>query len=179
MGEHKHLYSEGLINKFKDVITKYEIKHLVYVGLPPKDVFRAEKQLWWVDVCDEFGIDYTIIELFEPWAKKLSEEGFDVVCDDVCSYIPDRDDSLLLWSHGPEHVSKSVFEGCISRLSKVYKNMVVAMPYGFWKQGGAVNPFEEHKWHADISDLTSIGFEFVDTNGPKDKFGDLYGVYYE
>jgi hypothetical protein len=179
MSEHDNLYSDKLIKKFEDTVVKYDIKHVVYVGLPPKDVFRAKRQMWWLRICSEHMLGITLIEIFEPWAKNLIEEGFNVVCEDICNYDPVNTDSMLLWSHGPEHISKDEFNECLPNLVKKYKNICVAMPYGIWEQGSKINPYEVHKWHADVDDLISLGFDYVDTNGPKDDFGDLFGVYYD
>ena len=178
MSEHKYLYSAKLQEAFRKALEYFEVDRVVYVGLPPRSVFRAPNQLWWVDICKELNIPFTIVERFEPWAEELKSEGFDVVCSDICSYVPDTDNALLLWSHGPEHVAKDEFKVCMEWFKDKYVNIVVAMPYGVWEQSSSINPYEEHKWHGDIEDLVELGFEYVDTNGPKDQKGDLFGVYY-
>ncbi len=178
MSEHDFLYSKTLQNKFREVLDYFEVDHLVYVGLPPGNVFRAPGQMWWYSICKEVNLPYTIIERFEPWANELKEEGHNAVCADVCEYIPPTDNSLLLWSHGPEHITKEEFKKCIPFFEDKYVNFIVAMPYGIWEQTSSVNPYEEHKWHADISDLEELGFDYIGTNGPKDHKGDLFGVYH-
>ena len=177
MSEHDFLYREGIQELFKTTVKKFNINRLVYVGLPPANIFRHKNQMWWQDICKDMSIDYVILEVFRPWYTELIKEGLPALCYDVCEYVPDLN-SLLLWSHGPEHVAKDEFEACLSRLVKLYTNIIVAMPYGVWEQTSSINPYEEHKWHADVNDLTDLGFDVVETNGPKDSFGDLYGVYY-
>ena len=179
MSEHDYLYSQKLRDKFRDVVKYFEIDHIVYVGLPPKNVFRAPGQTWWYGFCDKQKIPYTIIERYAPWAEELKKEGLNAVCADVCEFIPPTENSLLLWSHGPEHVTKERFKKSLPKLLELYNNVFIAMPYGIWEQTSSINPYEEHKWHAYPKDLKELGFEYVDTNGPMDQKGDLFGVYYD
>ena len=179
MSEHHFLYSHNLIFKTIDVVEYFDIDNIVYVGLPPENVFRYVRQLWWCEIVDYFNIDYTIVEIFQPWAEDLKNEGWNVVWSDVKDYVPESENSLLIWSHGPEHIEKEQFSNILPTLLDRYVNVVIAMPYGIWEQTSAVNPYEEHKWHAYPEDLERLGFEYVVTNGPKDNKGDLIGVYYD
>ena len=177
MGEHDYLYSDDLIALLEEVCLKHGIKHIYYVGLPPKSVFRLDSQMRWQQLCDRLGIDYTIVEIFKPWAEELSKEGFNVVCADILKFEPTKSNSLLLWSHGPEHVPKDVFINTLPTLVKRYTEVFIAMPYGVWKQSSKINPYEYHHWSALPDDLRKFGFSVVRVNGEKDNFGDLYAVY--
>lgn len=179
MSEHKYLYSSKLQGKFVECLEKYNIDNVIYVGLVPANIFRAPNQLWWDGLCKSKNISSIIIEIFKPWAEELSKEGFNVVCSDIGDYYPPEGNNLLLWSHGPEHIDKNDFKNFMSKLLPLYSNIIVAMPYGIWEQTSAVNPYEEHLWHAYPEDLIDLGFAYVDTNGPKDNKGDLFGVYYD
>ena len=179
MSEHDYLYSAKLRSKFKYLLEYFEIDNVVYVGLPPANIFRAQDQMWWYYLCKQLEMPYIIVEKYKPWADELSNEGLNVVCDDVCNYEPPTSDSILLWSHGPEHVDKDIFINCLPKLLNWYVNVVVSMPYGVWEQGGKCNPYEEHRWNPYPEDLEELGFEYISTNGPKDNKGDLFGVYYD
>ena len=178
MGEHDFLYSNDSMSLLTKALKSYGIKHVYYVGLPPKSIFRINSQMRWKGVCDSLGVKYTLVEIFKPWCDELIDEGFDAICEDILELDPPIKGSLLLWSHGPEHVEKERFIQALPDLKTRYANMFIAMPYGIWNQGSKINPYEHHLWSAVPSDLKELNFSIVRTNGPKDRFGDMYALYY-
>lgn len=93
------------------------------------------------------GYDLTIVEPWPPNAHYYRDKGFPVVQDDIRNavcYLKKHD--VVMWWHGPEHVSAHDLAWLISTLECLAnRHIIFAYPYGEYKQGAhGGNPYEAH-----------------------------------
>lgn len=86
----------------------------------------------------------------------------------------------IVWWHGPEHVSRIDFSKCLPKLEeKTNKTIIVACPWGKYKQGGiAGNANEKHVHHWLPKQFESLGFEVYAFGAGPDKKDNLMGIKY-
>lgn len=188
---HNHSYRNNIntINWIKDRLKNVNIKHIVYVGLVSKHRFRLPSCFWWLELLDLYSLskDDVIIEADEATYNELKKENeFNnlTLCDVAYQefglykgYVPPPN-SLLLFSHGPEHIMEWHFKFvAMPAWKNIYEAMLFTAPWGRWDQDAIRgNFYQEHKWLIDVNDFTELGFDTF-TYGPKNKYGEIAAVW--
>lgn len=110
----------------------------------------------------KFGVeDYTILEIYEPNVKELRQKGYSVIQGDVLEaseIFPKESFDIVLWSHGPEHLSSlQEIHKAMRELEKITRHfLVLSFPVGIERQGPVQgNPYEVHRhFIMDVREIT-------------------------
>lgn len=136
---------DGLFNQTKDILM---------VG------WRHDSDKTFVDYLVSQNKEVTIVEIYEPNLKSITQPTIKVVCDDILKYTPDKKYDLFLWQHGPEHVSKEDAVNAFERLSPYFKYLMIETPHGVNHQDEMYgNIYERHISHWTFEDYINLGFQ--------------------
>ena len=103
----------------------------------------------------------TIIEIF-PKNLESVPTGITATCADIRDYKVDKTYDMLLWQHGPEHVTKLDIMKFFKEYGKMFKYIILESPNGPTQQGPMYgNPYEEHISSWTPTDYTDLGFEYI------------------
>jgi len=150
----------------------FEYKSLLYIGASPN---RAEL----LSAFEAAGYRILILEAWGDNARILAQRGHDVVHGDVRQigkHISGKYD-IVLWWHGPEHLSLIEAGFVLGRLEAYANIMVVAgSPHGKYEQGAVDgNPHEKHLCELYPDSFRSIGWKAEAYGMPDVKGSNLIG----
>lgn len=151
----------------------FSYKTVLYIGAR-----RSRMQL--VDLFHEAGYAIDVIEIYPPNVEALKATNADrrwfreILQGDVREsekFALDPYD-VVVWWHGPEHVSKHELPGVIKGLMALTKKvLILGCPFGQIEQGISYgNVHETHSAYLYPEDFTALGF-LANTIGPRDKGG--------
>lgn len=181
MSEHRFRHSPATQQWVAEVTKNLKIDNVVYPGLCPRSIFRAENIFWWYKLLPQWETNQEKVIVVEfdkmMYNGLVKENEFSTIINaDINDYIPPKN-SVLLWSHGCEHVRESYVKfNAVPRWKQQYKAMLFFAPWGRWDQPAGSNIYEEHKWMVYEQDFLDMGFK-VFTSGPKDGFGEIIGYW--
>ena len=94
---------------FKDKVNELfkELKTILMVG------WRHDSDKTFVDYLISQNKDVTIVEIYEPNLKSITQPTIKVICDDIRNYTPDKNYDLFLWQH-EKHISYWSFDDYIN-----------------------------------------------------------------
>ncbi len=142
---------------------------LLYVG-------ARQDRMDFGDELKAAGHDFTILEIYEPNVKHLTEvcPWATVIQGDVRELNDFSEDQFdyAFWWHGPEHIKEEELLVAVNGLEKITKKIVVmGCPWGEYPQHHLHgNPHEEHEASLYPHHFESMGY-IVDTIGKTDKMG--------
>lgn len=143
----------------------YKLKDLLYIGVT-KTNFQFQEQL------NKLKYEITLLEAHPPNLELYLDK---YVC--ICADITEFEDLVLqwdviMWWHGPEHISKEELAPTLEKLELMAKKLVIlGCPWGIYLQGiSNNNKYQIHKNHIYPKDLLKLGYS-VETIGNKDKPG--------
>ena len=141
---------------FKDKVNELfkELKTILMVG------WRHDSDKTFVDYLISQNKDVTIVEIYEPNLKSITQPTIKVICDDIRNYTPDKNYDLFLWQHGPEHVSKEDAIKTFERLTPYFKYTMIETPHGVNHQDEMYgNIYEKHISYWSFDDYINLGFK--------------------
>ena len=144
---------------FKDKVNELfkELKTILMVG------WRHDSDKTFVDYLISQNKDVTIVEIYEPNLKSITQPTIKVICDDIRNYTPDKNYDLFLWQHGPEHVSKEDAIKTFERLTPYFKYTMIETPHGVNHQDEMYgNIYEKHISYWSFDDY--LDFSAVSLN---------------
>jgi len=143
--EHSYTVREGTVCSILKEIDQGDIQTFINVGFHD---WQDPRRHWWVKVCEQNNIDWSIVEVFEENVTAAVRKGcpedkiFNLDIRNV-DLLPPAD--LLMFWHGPEHIIKEEFLDILPLLEAKYKVLIFGMPLGEEPQGAAYgNPHESH-----------------------------------
>jgi hypothetical protein len=156
----KHNYThreQTVVDLLKTLDT--EINSFTNVGFHD---WQDPRRHWWIKICEANGIEWNIVEVFEPNVKDAISKGcppqkiFNLSISEVDT-LPNTD-CLLFW-HGPEHLYKEEFLDVLKKLEQKYKVLIFGMPLGEEPQGEAYgNPYEKHVSSWERKEWEELGY---------------------
>lgn len=146
----------GVLLKLAPQIADGKDKICLYIGASKS---RFQLGTW----LHEMGYSITLVEVYPENAmyyakdKRISK----VVCADILLIASPIKSDIVVWWHGPEHVTKREMNHILPKLEfSARMGVVLATPYGKYIQGRAYgNPWERHLWHPMPEDFESIGYK--------------------
>jgi len=142
-----------------------ELKDLLYIGVNEKH-FQFKKYL------HELKYNITLLEAFEP-NLNCYKNNYECIHANITKfYNPISRWDVIMWWHGPEHISKQELPLTLMNIEKMANKLVIlGCPWGKYIQGAVDdNPYEVHKADLYLEDLTKLGYS-IDTIGRVDVGG--------
>ena len=118
-------------------------KTCLYIGASKT---RFQLGMW----LHEAGYDITLIETFPENAAYYAKDKCvsKIVCANILVVADTVKTDLVVWWHGPEHVTKEEMYDVLPSLERATMGVVLAAPYGKYIQEEVYgNPWEKHLWH--------------------------------
>ena len=128
------------------------------------------------DELREAGNEFTILEIYEPNVKHLTEvcPWATVIQGDVRSLedFSENQFDYAFWWHGPEHIKEEELPEALKGLEKITKKAVIlGAPWGVYPQHHLHgNPHEEHEASLYEHHFVDLGYE-IEAIGVIDKIG--------
>jgi len=129
--------------------------------------YQDVRNRWWIDICRANGIDWHILEVFQPnvdnfLAHAPAADHHRITCGNLLKLdllYSRRFDVILHW-HGPEHLRREDFLTCLPLMTECSALLtILGCPDGEEEQGQAYgNPYEEHLSFWSAEDFRSLGF---------------------
>ncbi len=153
-----------VVRLLKELAAKKRITSFLNVGFHD---YQDIRNRWWIDICRANGIDWHILEIFEPNVENFKKHA--PAADrqritlgnlgDIDTLFAKKFDVLLHW-HGPEHLTREEFLGFLPKIrSRTADLLVFGCPNGTEEQGQAYgNPYEEHISFWSREDFAKLGF---------------------
>ena len=140
-----------------------EFKDLLYIGVS-KIHFQFKNYLRKYNV--------TLLEAYRPNLESYVGKYIVINADITKFYSPILRWDVIMWWHGPEHITKEELPSTLMNIEKMAKELVIlGCPWGLYKQGAIRNnPYEVHKNHIYPKDLIELGYS-VETIGASDHPG--------
>lgn len=124
----------------------------------------------WIKVFRHFeDIGYNHFDVLEIFPKNVERLKWENLNKKMCGDVRNIDKiegsqtsyDVIIWWHGPEHVTKKDFEKTLPKLlAKSKIGVIVGMPNGKWEQGKIYgNKWEEHISTWKPKDLEKLGAE--------------------
>ena len=112
------------------------------------------------DLFEPGGYKVDLLEIWKPscdlFRGEIKTHGGRVIQADVRTWKPDRQYDLVMWWHGPEHVSAGDAELALAKLDKVRTHaLITAVPNGHYEQG----PVDGNAAQRHISEYTPDWFQ--------------------
>lgn len=132
---------------------------MLYIGACPGEMDG-------LDVFREAGYDITVLEIFPKNVDYLAGQGWWVVCgnaQEAKKVLGDCVYDVVVWWHGPEHITKEELPDAIDGLWSLAKRLlIVGCPEGKSPKGPeSGNPYQAHKSSLVEADLRDLGFSNV------------------
>jgi len=166
----KHNYTlreKSVINLLSEnVLVVEKIRTFLNVGFHG---WKDDRAHWWIKFCNENGIDWKILEIFEQNIVNAISDGCPVdkiVLGDILNTETyETVDCLMFW-HGPEHILKDEFLSKLPEIErKVNKLIIFGMPLGYEPQHTVYgNIHENHlsEWHS--IDWRNLGYTVTEVH---------------
>jgi hypothetical protein len=128
-------------------------KTALYVGA---SVWRA----YMLDDLISWGWKTTVLEVWPTNADHIRRiYNIPVIQGDVVTSPLDQTFDLVLWWHGPEHVTQDNLPRALANLESHSALVALGCPENNAPQGPAYgNPFENHLWSISQNDLRNLGY---------------------
>lgn len=132
--------------------------------------YQDVRNRWWIDICRANGIDWHILEVFQPnvdnfLAHAPAADRHRITCGNLLDLdrLYQRNFDVILHWHGPEHLERQAFLDCLPTLLAHSDLLtILGCPDGEEEQGQAYgNPFEEHVSFWSEEDFRGLGFEVL------------------
>jgi len=113
---------------------------------------------------DFAGYNVTIVEAFPSNAEKIQAEfpgRYQVILSDVRAFVPSAKYDLVIWWHGPEHVTVDEADKALATLDAASTQWtIVGCPFGNYTQGAIYgNEYERHVTATMPEFFSSRGYE--------------------
>lgn len=127
------------------------------------------------------GVAITGLEIFEPYVKVLREWNEDtkllaeVIHGDILDFETDRKWDVVIWWHGPEHVTRDEWLFAVPYLEAMAnKGVLFGCPWGVFVHPPVDNnPAQEHKHHLFPADFEALGYKCSTRGVPLGRGGDI------
>ena len=141
-----------------------EFKDLLYIGVG-KYRFQFESYL------NNLNYNITLLEAYSSNLKKYIGK-YVVINADITKFETGDKWDVVMWWHGPEHISKEELKPTLEKLERIAKKLVIlGCPWGKYLQGTiGGNPYEVHKAYLYPKDLLKLGY-LIETIGRLDRVG--------
>lgn len=169
-----------MVEAMRCVATLWQMPGTVlYIGATPKR-FHGGPEL------RAFGHEITLLEIWPPNCAAFENYGgvAHVICGDVREIdtleLPHASYDIGFWWHGPEHVARDELPETLSALEKRCKTVVLGCPWGMYRQGSHLNPYEVHLCVIYPEDLETLGYVVIRIGrADNEKTGRLLGVKFD
>ena len=143
-------------NQIKQNIPSFitqEFNTLLYIGVGYRTKFQFQSHL------DNLNYNITILEAHKPNLRKHRGK-YAIINADITKFKTKRRWDIVMWWHGPEHISKGELKPTLQKLERMAKKLVIlGCPWGKYVQGVVGgNPYEVHKTHLYPKDLVELGY---------------------
>jgi len=141
--------------------TTQEFKDLLYIGVA-KNRFQFQTYL------NNLNYNITILEAHTPNLEKYVDK-YTLINADVTKFETKNKWDVIMWWHGPEHISKEELKPILQKLEFMANKLVIlGCPWGMCLQGVySGNPYQVHKNHIYPLDLLELNYS-VETIGKSD-----------
>ena len=146
----------------RNIPSFFTLKDLLYIGVS-KTHFQFSKYL------NKYNV--TLLEAHTPNLEHYITR-YNCINADITKFETEQKWDVIMWWHGPEHITKEDLPFILMNIEKMAKKLVIlGCPFGRYLQGiHNNNPYQIHKNHLYPSDLIKLGYS-VETIGYKDKPG--------
>lgn len=141
-----------------------EFNSLLYIGVN-ENRFQFQKQL------DKLKYKITLLEAYPP-NLELYVDKYICINADITKFETEDKWDVVMWWHGPEHISKEELKPTLQKLESMAKKLVIlGCPWGKYKQGVVGgNIYEIHRNYIYPKNLIELGYS-IETIGKPDYFG--------
>jgi hypothetical protein len=109
--------------------------------------FRVGSDLTVYDYCKKHGISFDVLEAWEPNCKQLLDRKIcPIIHADIRRFCIPKAWDLVIWAHGPEHITLSEFASCRKQIESIGRmGTIYQTPIGDYPQDAIYcNPYEKH-----------------------------------
>lgn len=159
---------EAIAEEAVDGFTQY--KNVLYVGAHPKRF-----QLY--DRLHAANLQITVLEIWPAYVEGLKKSKFsvdEIIQGDIRTIIKNlnRVFDLIIWWHGPEHVSEIEADTLLNPNSNFHqlwsRALLLGAPLGTYKQGAYEgNPHQAHQWVTKPEWFQERGYNVTTVGTPK------------
>lgn len=141
-----------------------EFKDLLYIGV-------NKVRFQFNDYLHELKYNITLLEVYTINLETYLDK-YTCINADITKFETDEMWDVIMWWHGPEHISKEELKPTLQKLERMAKKLVIlGCPWGKHIHGAVDgNPYEPHINHIYPSDLMKLGYS-VESIGVQDKKG--------
>ena len=142
----------------------HELKDLLYIGV-------SKKHFQFKDYLHELQYNITLLEIYKPNLESYLNK-YICINADIVKFETEQKWDVIMWWHGPEHISKEELESTLKKLETMAKKLIIlGCPFGKYVQGIVNNnPYQIHKNYIYPKDLIKLGY-LVETIGNQDRQG--------
>ncbi|MGD2119980.1 MAG: hypothetical protein PVG66_16605 [Chromatiales bacterium] len=132
--------------------------------------YQDRRNRWWIDLCRANGIDWYIMEIFEPNCRRFRDKApeadhFRIIQGDIreIDKVLGRKFDVVLHWHGPEHILKEEYLEALPNIEAAAEKMLIlGCPNGLEEQGAAYgNPYEEHISFWTEDEFQKLGYQTI------------------
>ena len=152
-GEYKGQQTRWSKESFKrNIPVFFDCKTVLYIG--PGINFQNRAYL------KECGFEVTLLDIWSEYVNKWKEEGYEAILADIVIWEAKRKWDIVMWWHGPEHVSEQNLPKTFKKLEMwANKLVILSVPWGYLPLGRIHdNPHYKHKCHLKENFFLALGY---------------------
>lgn len=154
-----------VVELLRELSSKTTLRSFLNVGFHD---YQDIRNRWWIDICRANGIDWHILEIFEPNVQNFTTHAppsdrhriTHGSLQDIATLFDRSFDVVLHW-HGPEHLERQVFLQLLPSITAAASKLLIfGCPDGLEEQGEAYgNPYEKHISFWSEENFHELGFQ--------------------